>query len=85
MTRKTPVNPPVPGMVPHPGFPAGMDMDVLVKARAVFRWAADEAGFKEVGCGFGVRDETDGEADIGLEIDGRNVEVRIYLPKPERK
>lgn len=81
MARPIKVNLPVEGMAPHPEFPQGKQLDVLAKARDVFRWAANEAGFKEIGCGFGVRDGTDGEADIGLEIDGRKVEVRIYLPK----
>lgn len=80
MTKPVKVNLPIEGMKPHPGFPQDKQLDVLVKAREVFRWAADEAGFKEIGCGFGAREGTDGEADIGLEIDGRKVEVRIYLP-----
>jgi len=35
MTRPIKVNPPIPGMRPHPGFPQGKELDVLVKARDV--------------------------------------------------
>lgn len=83
MTKLQKVNLPdgLENMTPHPGFPEGSNIDALVKAREVIRWAADKAGFQETGCGFGAREGTDGEADIGLVIDGRAVEVRIYLPK----
>ena len=82
MTQPIKVNAPVRGMTPHPGFPQGKTLDALVKARDVFSRAANEAGFKIVGKSFGAREGTDGEADIGLVIDGRAVEVRITLMSP---
>lgn len=65
-----------------PRFPSGKDLEILIKARTALYEAAQEAGFETTGCGVGVGAEnSDGEADIGLKIDGRCVEVRIFLPR----
>jgi hypothetical protein len=67
---------PIDGDFPETGYASP-----LTVARQVFRKAAREAGFQETGCSYGRGDDNDGEADIGLRIDGRRVEVLIYLPR----
>lgn len=78
--KPIPVNLPV-APPEHQG--SSRDFDIFSHARSVVRSALREAGFEEIGCGFGARDGTFGEADIGLKWQGEPVEVRIFLPEPK--
>lgn len=63
-------------------FPSGDGLRAIMRVREAFREAAIDAGFDVTGCGVGCGGEnSDGMADIGLRVNGRNVEVRIDLRK----
>ena len=70
------------GMAFADGFPADDVVTVLVEVKNVIRAAAVEAGYEVTGSGVGCGGEDSlGEADVGLRIAGRRVEVRIYVPR----
>lgn len=63
-------------------FPSGKNAEILWKVREALSAAAKDEGYTETGKGIGCGGEnSNGMADIGLIVDGVQVEVRIHLPK----
>lgn len=71
---------PIDGQTPDPALDERLA--VLSQARRIIERAFQEAGYRLIGSGFGMRDGAYGETDIGLEYAGYKLEVRAYLPKP---
>lgn len=66
-------------------FPQGKRAEILWRVRELIREAAKADGFHEVGCGIGCGGENSfGSADVGLKLDGHQIEIRIDLPKPRQ-
>lgn len=56
-------------------------MAILSQSREIIERAFQEAGYRLIGSGFGMRDDAYGETDIGLEYAGHKIEIRAFLPK----
>lgn len=86
-----PVPQPMPVPLPNipvdrpPSSPADAERwAILSQARTIIENALQDAGYRLIGSGFGMRSNSYGEADIGLEYAGHKVEVRAYVPKDEQ-